>query len=49
MESGKILAAQCDCAAGIGRTCSHVASLLWVIGVGVESRDLLMVTQKNVY
>ena len=27
LESGKILAAHCNCAAGIGETCSHVASL----------------------
>ena len=26
---GKILAAHCDCMAGLGETCSHVASLLW--------------------
>ena len=45
LESGKRLAAPCDCAAGISETCSHVASLLWVIGVGVESMDSLMVTQ----
>lgn len=49
LESGKILAAHCDCAAGIGETCSHVASMLWVIGAGVESRDSLTVTQKSAY
>ena len=36
------------CVAGIGETCSHVASLLWVIGTGVENRDSLTVTQKSV-
>ena len=49
LESGKILAAHCDCAAEIGETCSHVASLLWVIGKGVDSRDSLTVTQKSTY
>ena len=49
LESGNILAAHCDCAAGLGETCSHVGSLPWVIGVGVESRDLLTVTQKSGY
>ena len=49
LESGKILAAHCDCAAEIGETCSHVVSLLWVIGVGVESRDSPTVTQKSGY
>jgi len=46
MDDGRILAAHCDCMAGLGETCSHVASLLWVIGVGVESRESLTVTQK---
>lgn len=49
MDNGRILAAHCDCMAGIGETCSHVASLLWVIRVGVESRESLTVTQKGVY
>ena len=44
MDDGRILAAHCDC-----KTCSHVASLLWVIGVGVESRESLTVTQKSAY
>ena len=35
--------------AGLGETCSHVASLLWVIGVGVETRESLTVTQKSAY
>ena len=49
LESGKILAAHCDCAAGIGETCSHVALLPWVIGVGVGSRDSVTVSQKRAY
>ena len=49
LESGKIIAAHCDCAAGISETRSHVASLLWVICVGVESRDSFTVTQKSAY
>ena len=49
LEIGSILAAHCDCAAGIGETCSHVASLLWVISVGVENRNSLTVTQKSTY
>lgn len=48
-DDGRILAAHCDCMAGIGETCSHVASLLWVIGVGVERRESLSVTQKSAY
>ena len=38
LESGKILAAHCDSAAGTGETYSYVASLLWVIGVRAEAR-----------
>ena len=48
-EDGRILAGHCDCMAGLGETCSHVASLLWVIGVGVETRESLTVTQKSAY
>ena len=49
MRNGKIVGAHCDCMAGLGESCSHVASLLWVIGVGVEKRDSLTVTQKSAY
>ena len=49
MVDGKILAAHCDCMAGLGETCSHVSSLLWLIAVGVEKRDALTVTQKSAY
>ena len=46
---GKIIAANCDCMAGLGETCSHVASLLWATATGVEKRKLLTVTQKSAY
>lgn len=49
MVDGKILAGHCNCMAGLGETCSHVSSLLWVIAVGVEKRDSLTVTQKSAY
>ena len=49
MDDGRILAAHCDCMAGLGETCFHVVSLLWAIGVGVESRESLTVTQKSAY
>ena len=47
--NGRILAAHCDCMAGLGETCSHVASLLWAIAAGVDKRDSLTVTQKSAY
>ena len=49
MNDGRILAAHCDCMAGLGGTCSHVASLFWVIDFGVESRESLTVTHTSAY
>ena len=49
MNDGRILAAHCDCMAGLGETCSHVASLFWVIDFGVESRESLTATHKSAY
>ncbi len=47
--SGKIVTAHCNCVAGLGETCSHVASLLWAIEAGVRIRDSMTVTQKTAY
>ena len=46
---GKIVCAHCDCKAGLGECCSHVASLLWAIEAGVRIRDSMTVTQKEAY
>jgi hypothetical protein len=35
--------------AGLGKSCSHVVSLLCLLAVGVERRDELTVTQKTAY
>ena len=35
--------------AGLGETCSHVASLLWAIAAGAERRESLTVTPKSAY
>ena len=35
---GKVLSAHGDCMAGLGESCSHVASLLWAIEAGCERR-----------
>ena len=48
-SSGKILCAHCDCMAGLGECCSHVASLLSAIEAGVWIRDSMIVTQKKEY
>ena len=45
---GRILAGHCDCTAGLVETCSHVASLLWIIGVGVETRVADCDTEKRI-
>ena len=38
-ESGKVIAVHCDCMAGLGESCTHVASLLFAIESGVHIRD----------
>ncbi len=48
-DSGKIIAGHCDCMAGLGETCSHIASLLFAIESGVRIRDSMTVTQKKAY
>ena len=35
--------------AGLGETCSHLATLLWAIESGVRHRDSLTVTQRKAY
>jgi hypothetical protein len=47
--NGKILAGHCNCKAGLGETCSHVASMLWAIESGVRQRDSMTVIQKEAY
>ena len=44
---GKVLAGHCNCMAGLGETCSHVASLLWDIEAGVRIRDSMTATQNK--
>ncbi len=46
---GKIVAGHCDCMAGLGETCSHVAAMLWAIESGIRLRDSMTVTQKKAY
>ena len=43
-NNGKILCAHCDCVAGLGECCSHVASLLWAVECGVRYHESLTVT-----
>ncbi|XP_043227776.1 uncharacterized protein LOC122384449 [Amphibalanus amphitrite] len=48
-ESGRVHTAHCNCMAGLGESCSHVASLLWAAEAGVKKRDSLTVTDKKAY
>ena len=45
-ESGKIITGHRDCMAGLGESCSHVASLLWAVESGVRIKDSMKVTEK---
>ena len=47
--NGKIISAHCNCVAGLGECCSHVASLLWAVESGVRMRDSMTVTDKKAY
>ena len=48
-ESGKVIAAHCDCMVGLGESCTHVASLLFAVEREVRIRDSMNVTQKKAY
>ena len=48
-SSGKVLACHCNCMAGLGETCSHVASFLWAVEAGGRMRDSMTMTQKKAY
>ena len=42
-----MVAGHCNCMAGLGESCSHVASLLWALEAGVRLRYSMTVTQKK--
>ena len=46
-EGGRILADHCECMAGLGDSCLHVASLLCTIGLGQDASESFTVTQKS--
>ena len=48
-SNGKVLCAHCNCMAGLGETCSHVATLLWAVEAGVRLKDSMTITQKKAY
>ncbi|XP_060576835.1 uncharacterized protein LOC132734136 [Ruditapes philippinarum] len=48
-KDGKIVAAHCNCMAGLGEACTHVAALLFSIEATVKKRDSKTVTQEKAY
>ena len=48
-KEGKMMAAHCNCMAGLGEACSHVASLMFYIDAAVRIRDSKTVTQEKTY
>ena len=48
-EEGNIITAHCNCMAGLGETCSHLASIMFFIEAAVRLRDKQTVTQEAAY
>ena len=46
---GKVLAAHCNCMAGLGESCTHVAALLFSIEATVKVRESQTVTDEKSY
>ena len=44
-----MLAAHCNCVAGVGQSCSHVTSLLWIMTTEAGVCLRITVTQKKAY
>ena len=47
--SGTIRSAHCDCMAGLGETCTHVAAMLFAIEYNIRQREKKTVTQEKAY
>ena len=48
-EEGTIITAHCNCMAGLGETCSHLASIMFFVEAAVRLRDKQTVTQEAAY
>ena len=46
---GKVLAAHCDCMAGLGESCTHVAALLFMIEATYQIKSSITATQTKAY
>ncbi|WAR15964.1 LOW QUALITY PROTEIN: hypothetical protein MAR_030558, partial [Mya arenaria] len=47
--NGKVLSSHCDCMAGLGKSCTHVAALLFAVNGTVQIRNSRTVTQEPAY
>ncbi|XP_072047343.1 uncharacterized protein [Amphiura filiformis] len=48
-QGGTIRSAHCDCMAGLGETCTHVASLLFAIEYYIRKKEKATVTEEKAY
>ena len=48
-KDGTVLAAHCNCMAGLGEACTHVAALLFAVEANVQIREMKTVTQEKAY
>ena len=48
-KAGTVCTAHCDCMAGLGEACTHIATLLFAIDTTVKIRDSKTVTQEPAY
>ena len=49
LPNGRILAAHCNCMAGLGEVCSHVGALLFAIEATVKIRNSAIVMEEKAY
>ena len=48
-KGGKIISAHCDCMAGLGEACTHIAATLFWVHATVRIRETKTVTQEKAY
>lgn len=48
-KDGNSVSCHCNCMAGLGKACTHVASLLFAIEATVKERDAKTVTESKAY
>ena len=48
-KSGSILAAHCNCMAGLGESCSHIGAVLFYIEYATRIRDSKACTEEKAY